>query len=128
MLDQLNDRINQAVRGLSQKVTLPVREEVVESSHDATATSETLLVRVTTSSLTTAANDTYTINIYSPMIDTDSDVFLTVKWGTNTQGTAIPVNLVTLSGYCTFELLNLDYSGLALAFNGTFKISALIYN
>lgn len=128
MLEQLNDRINQAVRGLGQKVTLPVREEIAETAHDATVATDTLLVRVTTSALTTAANDTYTVNIYSPMIDTDSDIFLTVKWGTNTQGTAIPINLVTLSGYCTFELLNLDYSGLAFAFNGTFKITALIYN
>lgn len=128
MLSQLNDRINQAVKGLAGKVNVPLIAEVTEAANVATTTDETLLIKVTTSSLTTAADDTYTITLNSPVITVDSVVFITIMWGTNTQGTAIPINIRKYSGYIEFEVLNLDYSGLALAFNGTLEIAVLIYN
>ena len=128
MLAQLNDRINQAVKGLAGKVNIPAISEITEAANVSTTTEETLLIKITTSALTTAANDTYTITLNSPVISADSVVFITIAWLTNTQGTAIPINIRKYSGYIEFEVLNLDYSGLALAFNGTLEIAALIYN
>jgi len=76
---------------------------------------------ITTEALTTAQAATYTLTITNSQIAATDMVFVSIGYGTNSQGTAVVTKVTPAAGSLVIIVNNMHAS--AVAFNGTLKIA-----
>ena len=79
---------------------------------------------ITTESLTTAQDASYTLTLPNSRVGTGSVVLVSVANGTNTQGTTVVTKVTPAAGSVVIIVTNKHASAQAL--NGTLKISFLV--
>jgi hypothetical protein len=78
---------------------------------------------VTSESITTAAGSNYTLTLTNTLIAAADQVFVSVSFGTNTQGTPYVSTVTPAAGSVVIVIKN-DHA--TLAFNGTIKVQFLV--
>lgn len=78
---------------------------------------------ITTESITTAAGSNYTLTLTNTVIAAADQVYASVAFGTNTQGTPYVSTITPAAGSVVIVIKN-DHA--TLAFNGTLKVSFLV--
>ena len=105
----------------------PVVIDPFSSTASATAgaaTLDTAMGKITTESLTTAQNATYTLTLTCAAIAAADHVFTNLAFGTNNQATPVIVRVTPAAGSVVILVKNMHDSAVAL--NGTLVISYVV--
>jgi hypothetical protein len=106
-------------------MNLPGTPQQVVASSAGVASANTDAIIVTTASLTTAAGSSYTLTLNSPAITPGSLVMASVANGSNSAGSPDLFTVTPGNGVAAIVVNNAHASA---AFNGTLKISVIVFN